>query len=410
MSLDHRTPGRGERPCQQQREQLRRPAAAPGDDIGCVFHNRQIMFYFAAFIVGALAAAVPAQAADYRIETIASGLEHPWSIAFLPGGRMLVTERPGRLRLIEPGPGGRPQLRPEPVAGVPPVLARAQAGLFDVLVDPGFEANGQVLLSFAHGTPEANHLRVVRARFDGSQLLELQGIFTSQPAKTDTQHFGGRMAWLADGSLLLGMGDGNLDRTDAQRLHTHLGKLLRIKPDGGVPSDNPFVGRPDARPEIYSYGHRNPQGLAVVKGVPYGHEHGARGGDELNRIEPGANYGWPITTGGIDYTYARITPFRSLPGVQPPLVEWTPSIAPAGLTWYDGALFPSWRGSLFVAALKERSVRRIPVINGLPGEQSVLFQELGERIRDVRAGPEGAIYLLTDSPNGRVLRVMPTSP
>lgn len=349
-------------------------------------------------------------AADYRVETIASGLEHPWSLAFLPGGRMLVTERPGRLRVIEPGPGGRPQLRPEPVTGVPPVLARAQAGLFDVLVDPGFEANGRVLLSFAHGTPEANHLRVVRARLDGMQLLELQAIFTSQPAKTDTQHFGGRMGWLSDGTLLIGMGDGNLDRTDAQRLHTHLGKMLRIEPDGRVPKDNPFVGRPDARPEIYSYGHRNPQGLAVVNGVPYGHEHGARGGDELNRIEPGANYGWPITTGGIDYTYARITPFRSLPGVQPPLTEWTPSIAPAGLTWYDGALFPAWRGSLFVAALKERSVRRVPMVNGLPGQQSVLFQELGERIRDVRAGPEGAIYLLTDSPNGRVLRVVPASP
>lgn len=368
------------------------------------------MFYFAALIAGALALVMPAQAADYRVETVASGLDHPWSLDFLPGGRMLVTERPGRLRLIEPGPDGRPQLRPEPVAGVPPVLARGQAGLFDVAVDPAFEANGRVLLSFAHGTPEANHLRVVRARFDGQQLQEVEPILTTQPAKTGTQHFGGRMAWLADGSVLLGMGDGNLERTDAQRLHTHLGKLLRIQPDGGVPKDNPFVARPDARPEIYSYGHRNPQGLVVVNGVPYEHEHGARGGDELNRIEPGANYGWPLTTGGVDYTYARITPYRSLPGIQPPLVEWTPSIAPAGLAWYDGALFPAWRGSLFVAALKERSVRRVPLAGDVPGQQDVLFQELGERIRDVRAGPEGAIYLLTDSPTGRVLRVVPASP
>jgi glucose/arabinose dehydrogenase len=368
------------------------------------------MFYIAAFIASALATALPAQAADYRVETVASGLNHPWSLAFLPGGRMLVTERPGRLRVIEPGPDGRPQLRPEPVAGVPPVMAKGQAGLFDVVADPAFGTNGRVLLSFAHGTPQANHLRVVSARFDGKQLLDVKPIFTSQPAKTDTQHFGGRMAWLADGSVLLGMGDGNLDRTDAQRLHTHLGKLLRIRPDGGVPDDNPHVARSGARPEIYSHGHRNPQGLVVVTGVPYAHEHGSRGGDELNRIEPGANYGWPLTTGGIDYTYARITPFRSLPGIQPPLLEWTPSIAPAGLTWYDGALFPAWRGSLLVAALKERSVRRVPLVGGAPGPQDILFQELGERIRDVRAGPEGAIYLLTDSPTGRVLRVVPASP
>jgi glucose/arabinose dehydrogenase len=218
------------------------------------------------------------------------------------------------------------------------------------------------------------------------------------------------MAWLPDGTLLFGMGDGNLERTDAQRLHTHLGKLLRIRADGSVPTDNPFVARPGARPEIYSIGHRNPQGMVVVGGVPYAHEHGARGGDELNRITPGANYGWPVITGGIDYTYARVTPYRSLPGMQPPLVEWTPSIAPAGLAWYDGALFPAWRGSLFVAALAERSVRRVPMAGGVPGPQDVLFKELGERVRDVRTGPDGALYLLTDSAQGRVLRVVPAVP
>ncbi len=322
---------------------------------------------------------------------------------------MLVTERPGRLRLIEPGPDGRPQLRPEPVAGVPPVLARGQAGLFDVVVDPAFAVNGRVLLSFAHDRPEANHLRVVSARFDGRQLQDVNPIFTSMPAKRDAQHFGGRMAWLSDGSVVFGMGDGNLERTDAQRLHTHLGKLLRIRPDGAVPTDNPFVQRADARPEIYSFGHRNPQGMVVINGVPYAHEHGARGGDELNRIRPGANYGWPVTTGGIDYTYARITPYRTLPGIEQPLVEWTPSIGPAGLAWYDGALFPAWRGSLLVAALVERSVRRVPMLNGVPGSQEVLFRDLGERIRDVREGPDGAIYLLTDSPSGRVLRVVPAA-
>lgn len=365
------------------------------------------MKYLLVLLLGALAMASQAQTVAYRVETVASGLEHPWSLAFLPGGRLLVTERPGRLRVIEPGADGRLQLRPEHVAGVPPVLARGQAGLFDVLLDPDFVNNQRLLLSFAHGTPEANHLRVVSARLDGNELKDLRPLFTSQPAKADTQHFGGRMAWMPDGTLLFGMGDGNQDRTDAQRLHTHLGKFLRLQADGRVPADNPFVNRPGALPEIYSTGHRNPQGVVVVGGVPYAHEHGSRGGDELNRLAPGANFGWPITTGGVDYTFARITPYRSLPGVTPPLTEWTPSIAPAGMAWYDGALFPAWRGSLLVAALAERSVRRVPMHNGVPGPQDVLFKELGERMRDVRMGPDGAVYLLTDNPQGRVLRVVP---
>jgi glucose/arabinose dehydrogenase len=348
-----------------------------------------------------------AQTAAYRIETVSSGLAHPWSLAFLPDGRLLVTERAGRLRVIEPAADGRWVLRPDPVAGVPAVLARAQAGLFEVLPHPGFADNRLLYLSFAHGTPAANHLRVVRGRLDGTRLQDLQVLFTSQPAKTDTQHFGGRMAWLPDGSLVFGMGDGNLDRTDAQRLHTHLGKLLRIGADGQVPADNPYLRTEGARPEIYSRGHRNPQGMVVVGDALYAHEHGSRGGDELNRILPGANHGWPVTTGGIDYTYARITPYRTLPGITPPLVEWTPSVAPAGMAWYDGARFPAWRGSLFVATLKERSVRRVPMAGGVPGAQELLFQELGERIRDVRAGPDGALWLLTDSPDGRVLRVVP---
>ena len=386
---------------------------------------RHLSVLFVGGFVLALAMVLPAQATSYRIETVASGLDHPWSLAFLPGGRMLVTERPGRLRLIEPGvnksstnstnstsstSSTSPQLRAEPVAGVPPVLALGQAGLFDVLLHPQFADNGWVYLSFAHGTVKANHLRVVRAQFDGARLQNVQTVFTSQPAKTDAQHFGGRMAWLADNTLVLGMGDGNLERTDAQRLQTHLGKLLRIAADGSVPADNPFTQRAGARPEIYSVGHRNPQGLVAVGDVLYAHEHGARGGDELNRIVPGANYGWPITTGGIDYTYARITPFSTLPGITAPLVDWTPSIAPAGMAWYDGALFPAWRGSLLVAALKERSVRRVPMVGGVPGPQELLFQELGERIRDVRTGPDGAIYLLTDSASGRVLRVVPAAP
>jgi len=360
----------------------------------------------------------PAAAADaalpYRVDTVVSGLSFPWALAFLPDGRALVTERAGRLRVLEPQPGGGSTLRPEPVAGVPPVMAQGQAGLFDLLLDPDFARNGRLFISYAHGSFEANHLRVASARFDGQQLLDLRVIFSSQPAKSHSQHFGGRLAWLPDGTLVVGMGDGNLERTDAQRLHTHLGKLLRFTVEGGVPPDNPYVGQAGALPEIYSLGHRNPQGLLWVPaagaggaGGLFAHEHGARGGDELNRIEPGLNYGWPLATDGVDYTGARITPFKALPGLTPPLLHWTPSIAPAGLAWYDGALFPAWRGSLFVAALREGSVRRVALKDGLPVAQETLFTELGERLRDVRAGPDGALYLLTDSAQGRVLRVAP---
>lgn len=345
----------------------------------------------------------------YRIETVAEGLVHPWALASLPDGRLLVTERPGQLRVLTPAAGGGHALRAEPVAGLPPIFVRGQSGLFDVLVDPGFTDNGFIYLSFAHGTPTANHLRVVRARFDGTRLHDVKDIFTSRPAKTHSQHFGGRMALLGDGTLVVGMGDGNLERTDAQRLHTHLGKILRIGRDGSVPADNPFVGRSGALPEIYSVGHRNPQGMVSLPGEQalYAHEHGSKGGDELNRIERGANYGWPITTGGVDYTGARITPYRTYAGITPPLLEWTPSIAPAGMAHYDGTLFPAWRGSLFVTALKEKSVRRVPMQEGRTGTQETLFTELNERLRDVRAGPDGALYLLTDNKAGRVLKVVP---
>lgn len=344
---------------------------------------------------------------DYRVETVASGLDHPWSLAFLPDGRMLVTERPGRLRVIERDDANALVVRPAPVDGLPPVLAMGQAGLFDVMVDPSFADTGLLYLSFAHGTSDANHLRVVRARFDGARLHAVTPLFTSQPAKQAGQHFGGRLALLGDGTLVTAVGDGNLERTDAQRLHTHLGKTIRVHTDGRVPRDNPFVGRKGALPEIYSRGHRNPQAMVRVGDVLYSNEHGAKGGDELNAIVAGANYGWPITTDGVDYTGARVTPYRSWPGITDPLTHWTPSIAPSGMVWYDAALFPQWRGSLFVSALAERSVRRVPMAGGRPGTQQVLFRELGERIRDVRAGPDGALYLLTDSADGRVLRVVP---
>lgn len=357
-------------------------------------------------LMTALLACVPLNVqAQYRVETVAEGLEHPWSLAFLPDGRMLVTERPGRLRVIEQG-----VLRPEPVAGVPPVYAAGQSGLLEVLPADDFAQTGTVFLSFVHGTRRANHTRIVRARFDGRALHDVTPIFTTQPAKSGHPHPGGRMLQLPDGSVLMSVGDGFFLREHAQRLDSHIGTIVRIAADGSVPADNPFVGRADALPEIYSQGHRHVQGL--VYHAPsrriFAHEHGPRGGDELNRILPGRNYGWPLVSHGRDYSRAQITPFTRMPGMEDPLLQWTPSIAPGGLAVYEGALFPDWRGDLFVAALAEKSLRRVRMVDGVPaGDQDILLQDVGERMRDVRVGPDGALYVLTDETAGRVLRIVP---
>lgn len=348
-----------------------------------------------------------AQVPPYEIETVATGLEHPWSMAFLPDQRLLVTERAGRLRVVD-----RDGLVSAPVEGLPEIFVSGQGGLFEVLLSEDFERSGTVFISFAHGDEGANHTQVIRARFDGSQLLDVTPIFTSQPAKAGDAHFGGRMLLLPDGSLLLGLGDGFYVRETAQKLDTHLAKIVRIHTDGSVPDDNPFVGREDALPEIYSYGHRHVQALVydAATGSVFAHEHGPRGGDELNRIHAGANYGWPLVTYGRDYSRAMISPYTEGHGTEPPLLHWTPSIAPAGMTLYEGTRFPQWNRSLFVAALAEESVRRVPLdASGAPGEQEVLFAELGQRMRDVRSGPDGALYLLTDEPDGRLLRVVPAA-
>jgi glucose/arabinose dehydrogenase len=359
---------------------------------------RAVFACFCMLVAGAAAAA------GYRVETVVEGLDHPWSLAFLPDGRALVTERAGRLRLITAG-----GLDPNPIGGVPAVFASGQAGLFEVLPDPDFARSGNLFLSFAHGEADANRLRVVRARLDGTALAQVETIFDAQPAKRGDAHYGARMAWLPDASLVIGIGDGFILREEAQRLDNHFGKFVRIARDGSVPSDNPFVGRAGAREEIWSYGHRNPQAVVhdAARGVLYAHEHGPRGGDELNVIVRGGNYGWPLATHGLDYTGARVSPWSEYPETVQPVLHWTPSIAPAGMALYRGTLFPAWRDSLFVAALAEKSVRRIPMAEGVPGPQEILFAELGERIRDVRVAPDGALWLLTDSAQGRVLRVVP---
>lgn len=346
--------------------------------------------------------ATPAAAADYQVETVVEGLEHPWSIAFLPDGRLLVTERAGRLRVIADG-----QLLAEPVNGVPDAFVRSQAGLFEVLLDPDYRENGWIYLSLAHGDAAANGTRVVRGRLQGRELVDVEVIFDIRPPRDTPVHYGARMDFLGDGTLVIGLGDGFDYREDAQRLGNHTGTIVRIRPDGSVPPDNPFVGREDARPEIYSYGHRNVQGLVFdpASGRLWAHEHGPRGGDELNLVEPGKNYGWPVATFGVDYSGARISPYTSRPGMVDPVLHWTPSIAPAGMTLYRGDEFPGWDGDLLVSALVAREVRRIDLEDGEVRGQEALFGELGARLRDVAVGPDGNVYLLTDSPAGAVLRV-----
>ncbi|OZB15361.1 MAG: hypothetical protein B7X58_06630, partial [Marinobacter sp. 34-60-7] len=266
----------------------------------------------------------------YRIETIVEGLSFPWSLAFLPGGELLVTERGGKLQRWYPERGL------EPVSGVPAVYASGQAGLFDVLLAPDFADSGTLFLSYSCGSDSANHLCVSSAILAEDSLTSVQEIFRARPAKVGNAHFGGRMAWYGDGSLIVTLGDGFDEREQAQRLNSHLGKIVRIWPDGSVPDDNPFIGRADALPEIFSLGHRNVQGLLFDRetGRLLAHEHGPRGGDEINRVRPGGNYGWPIATYGKDYTGALVTPFSRLDGIEEPLIHWTPSIAPSGFAIY----------------------------------------------------------------------------
>lgn len=367
-----------------------------------------IALWVSASSLMAITSSVQAQSElTYQVSSVAEELEYPWSLAFLPDGRMLVTERPGRLRLLS----AEGNTLVENLDGLPEVYASGQAGLFDVVLSPQFEDDQQVYLSYACGSEEANHTCLARGTLTETSLENVVEIFRVQPAKQGNAHFGGRLAWLPDETLILTLGDGFDYREQAQNLHNPIGSIVRLTRDGGVPDDNPFVGRDDAHPEIYSYGHRNVQGLVFDADSQrlIAHEHGPRGGDEINIIEAGANYGWPIATGGLDYTGARVTPFKEYPGTVPPLLEWTPSIAPSGVALYSGELFPQWQGDLLIGALVNKEVRRVSLSSNGREASDVegLFGELDERIRDVRIGPEGEVYLLTDSPKGRLLRVVP---
>lgn len=364
-------------------------------------------------LLGALAVeAAPPEAQGWRAEVVTRGLEHPWAIAWLPDGTALISERPGRLRRL--ATDGR--LDPRPIEGVPEVLAEGQGGLLDVAPHPDFRRNRLVYLSYAEGTARANRTALARARLVDGALRDLERLYANPDTKRDTQHFGSRILWLDDDSLLLSIGDGGnppirfaggLIREQAQRLDSHFGKILRLRADGSPHPDNPWFAAGGARAAIHSLGHRNIQGLArdPASGRVWANEHGARGGDELNRIIPGANYGWPEVTTSHEYWGPAISSVHQRVDVTAPLLEWTPSKAPSGLAYYSGRHFPAWRGDLFSGALKFGEVRRIDLEDGaVVGEERLT---IGTRVRDVREGPDGHLYVLTDAPDGALLRIVP---
>ncbi len=339
-----------------------------------------------------------------KVTDVAVGLEHPWGVELLPDGRFLVTERPGRLRVVN-----RDGRLSAPLTGVPEVYARGQGGLLDVALSPGFAQDRVIYLSFAERGSGGAGTAVARGRLGERGLEDTQVIWRQQP-KVDGSynHWGSRLVFRPDGTLFVTLGDRFVHSERAQDLSTTIGKIVRINPDGSVPRDNPFVGRSGALPEIWSYGHRNVQAAVLdARGELWTVEHGARGGDELNNPQPGKNYGWPVITYGVDYSGARIGIGTSHPGMEQPVYYWDPVIAPSGATFYSGTAFPDWRGDLLVGSLRPGALVRLRIANGRVTVEERYLDELGERIRDVREGPDGAIYLLTDSSRGRLIRVEP---
>ena len=362
----------------------------------------------------ALIAAGPAQVQTFRaaagnlnVETIAGGLANPWALAFLPDGRMLVTERPGRLRIVT-----RDGKLSPPVTGLPPIAARGQGGLLDVVPDRGFAQDATIYFCFAEPMSGGARTALARARLiaaEAPRLEDLTVIFRQEGPPSTGRHFGCRIVQTPDNNLFLTTGDHGSESREAQNLSNHIGKIVRVRPDGSVPADNPFVNREGARPEIWSYGHRNAQGAALhpVSGKLWMHEHGPRGGDEINIPQAGRNYGWPVIGYGIDYSGAKIHESTHKEGMEQPIIQWTPVIAPSGMAFYTGELFPRWKGNLLIGGLATRLVVRLELDGEKVVREERILHELGERIRDVRAGPDGALWLVTDNPAGRILRVTP---
>lgn len=359
-------------------------------------------------------AALGARAADdevyesererFRVVTLVRGLEHPWGLAFLPGGDMLVTERPGRLLRVD-----AKTLKPKAVRGLPPIATVGQGGLLDVALHPNFESNRLIYLSFAGEDDDGAGTEVARGRLDGHTLENVEILFRALPKSRGGRHFGSRLLFDRDGYLLITLGDRG-DRPRAQDIGDHAGSVIRINDDGSVPADNPFTNTPGARPEIFTYGNRNVQGIALdpSSGRVWAHEHGPQGGDEVNVLEAGRNYGWPVITYGRNYvTGTKIGEGTHKAGMEQPRHQWTPSIAPSGMTLYTGDKFPAWRGNLFVGALKYRLVVRLELDGENVVHEERMLEDVLGRIRDVRTGPDGYIYLLTDHGDGVLARLEP---
>ena len=370
----------------------------------------RIFYSTAVFLLLTAAAPSPevikTQEHDLRIAEIASGLEHPWSLAFLPDGRMLEAERPGRQRVIKDG-----RLEVQPVAGLPPIEAYGQGGLLDVALHPHFAENRLIYFSYAGSGEGGISTEVARGKLVDNRLEDVQVIFRQQPKSKTGRHFGSRLVFDREGYLYITLGDRG-DRERAQRPDDHAGSVIRLHDDGRIPANNPFVGKEGWKPEKFTLGNRNMQGAALHPrtGELWAHEHGPQGGDEINVIRAGVNYGWPVITYGVNYVIGTsIGEGTHKPGMAQPLHYWVPSIAPSGMTFYTGDRFPRWRGDLFVGSLKDRMLVRLSLDGEqVVGEERFLHDVIG-RIRDVRQGPDGFLYLLTDENDGALVRLEPVN-
>ena len=355
--------------------------------------------------------AAPPAASGWKTVMVADGIDHPWGMAWLPDGKLLVTAKGGTLHLLQ----GNKFIK-IPMEGLPPVFTGGQGGLLDIAVHPADKTNPRIYLTLSTGTGEANRTTLVQGVFDGKRVHGIKTIFKVQPDKSGGQHFGSRLLWLPDQTLLMSIGDGGnppqrigdrLAREQAQNLGAHQGKVLHLDAGGKAAAGNTLASQPGALPEVWSYGHRNIQGMVrAPDGRVFVTEHGPRGGDELNLVAPGQNYGWPLQSYGADYRTGEPVGQKTVAGMAAPLVAWVPSPGPSGLAWYTGSAFPQWKGSLFSGGLASMDVRRIVFDRAgkVVGQESLA---IGKRVRDVRQGPDGQLYLLTDEDNGQLLRVIP---
>lgn len=361
----------------------------------------------AALMAGAAPAAIAqetvrSKAADFRIVEVATDLEHPWGLAFLPDGRMLVTERPGQLRIV-----GADGSLSAPLTGLPEIYDSGQGGLLDVILDPDFASNSTIYFSYSTPVERRGTTRIAKAKLTDTGLEDVTVLFTATTPGSNGRHFGSRLVIGTDGYLYASIGDHGADDT-AQDLSLHSGKIIRITKDGAPAPGNPFLDTAGALPEIYTYGNRNPQGMTLTpEGELWANEHGPRGGDEVNVITAGANYGWPVVTHGRAYSGLPMGEGKEKEGMTPPIQVYVPSIAPSGMAFYQGDAFKGWQGDLFIGALALTHLNRLDMENGKIVGEERLLEDKGWRIRDVRSGPDGFLYLLTDAPDGKLVRLEP---